>query len=166
MVSPGNPLKAASGMAPFAARFASARIGARQSRIRAVDIEARLGTRYTVDSVRVLIRRYPRRRFVWIMGADLVGEFHRWRDWRRLAALLPFAIVVRPGYMGVADASVAAVWFRRFVRPLPVARDWTRWRPPAIVLLHSRPDPSSATAIRGADPDWFRHLPVRATPHA
>ncbi len=166
LVSPGNPLKKARDMAPFDARLASARFAARRSRIRATDIEVRLGTRYTVDTVRALIRRYPQRRFVWIMGADLVGEFHRWRDWRRLAALLPIAIVARPGYMGLTDASVAAVWFRRFVRPVPVARDWTRWRPPAIVLLHSRPDPSSATALRRADPDWFRHLPVRATPQA
>ena len=166
LVSPGNPLKPADDMAPFPARLASARHVTRRSRIRVTDIELRLGTRYAVDTVRALIRRYPKRRFVWIMGADLVDEFHRWRDWRKLAALLPIAIMVRPGYMGLADASVAAVWLRRFVRPLPVARDWTRWRPPAIVLLHSRPDPSSATALRRADPDWFHHLSIRATPPA
>ena len=160
LVSPGNPLKPAAGMAPLDARLASARHIARRSRICATAIEARLGTRYTVDTVRALVRRYPNRRFIWVMGADILDEFHRWRDWRGLARLVPIAVVVRPNYMGFADASVAAVWLRRFVRPLASAAHWTMWRPPALVLLHVRPDPSSATALRHADPDWPSRFPT------
>lgn len=160
LVSPGNPLKEAKTLAPLPARLRAAQHVARRSRIRATDIEARLGTRYTIDTVRALIRRYPRRRFIWIMGADIVGEFHRWRDWRKLAALVPIAVVVRPGYKGLAGASPAAAWLRRFVRPLGQHEDWTRWIPPAIVLLHMAPDPSSATALRRASPDWHRRFPV------
>lgn len=158
LVSPRNPLKAAADLAPFNARLASARSIARHSRIRATAIEARLHTRYTVDTVRQLIVRYPNYRFIWIMGADIVGEFHRWHDWRRLARLVPIAVVVRPGYKGLAGASAASVWLRWFVRPLGGATDWTKWRPPALVLLHVRPDPSSATALRRADPEWFLDL--------
>ena len=160
LVSPGNPLKDANTLAPLSVRLRAAQSVARRSRIRPTDIEARLGTRYTIDTVRALIRRYPRRRFIWIMGADIIGEFHRWRDWRRLAALVPIAVVVRPGYKGLTDASPAAVWLRRFVRPLGQCEDWTRWIPPAIVLLHMAPDPSSATALRRASPDWHRRFPV------
>src|SRR5688500_11359443 len=40
LVSPGNPLKAAEGMAPYPARLASARRQARRSRIRVSDFEA------------------------------------------------------------------------------------------------------------------------------
>jgi nicotinate-nucleotide adenylyltransferase len=158
LVSPGNPLKPAAGMAPLHARLGSARAMARRSRIRATAIEAQLHTRYTVDTVRALIRRFPNRRFIWIMGADLIGEFHRWRDWRRLAALVPIAVVVRPGYMGLVGASPASAWLRRFVRHLGEPNDWTRWRPPTLVLLHVRPDPTSATAIRRASPDWYRRF--------
>ena len=82
LVSPGNPLKPAKGMAPLAARLASARTVARRAPIRATAIEARLNTRYTVDTIRKLQRRYPKRQFVWIMGADNLAQFHRWRDWR------------------------------------------------------------------------------------
>jgi len=160
LVSPGNPLKPPTGMAPLDVRLASAHAMARRSRIRPTAIERQLHTRYTIVTVRALIRRYPNRRFIWVMGADIIGEFHRWRDWRRLAALVPIAIVVRPGYMGLTDASPASVWLRRFVRPLASANEWTRWRPPALVLLHVRPDPSSATALRRADPEWFRHFPT------
>ena len=160
LVSPGNPLKTDDNMAPHAVRLSAARHMARRSRIRATDVEARLGTRYTIDTVTALVRRYPKRQFIWIMGADNIGEFHRWRDWRRLARLIPIAVMVRPGYTGSAGASPAAAWFRRFVRPLGCHNDWTRWKPPAIVLLHMAPDSSSATVIRRASPDWHRHFPV------
>lgn len=161
LVSPGNPLKdAARDMAPLPARLASARAMAARSRIRATDLEARIGTRYTVDTVRYLVRRYPKRRFVWVMGADNIATFHRWRDWRALARLVPIAVIARPGYDGIAAASPAAAWLRRFVHRREASSHWTEWRAPALVLLHFRPDPTSATAIRRRDPDW--HLAVAA----
>ena len=166
LVSPGNPLKSAAGMAPLDARVAKARTIARRSRIRPTAIEAQLHTRYTIDTVRALVRRFPKRQFVWIMGADIIGEFHRWRDWRRLAALVPIAVVVRPGYRGLVGASPASAWLRRFVRHLGEPNDWTRWRPPALVLLHVRPDPTSATALRRASPDWYRQFSNRPATRA
>ncbi|MDQ3078405.1 MAG: nicotinate-nicotinamide nucleotide adenylyltransferase, partial [Pseudomonadota bacterium] len=78
LVSPGNPLKPAAGMAPFESRLASARLAARRSRIRVSDIEARTGLRYTVDTVALLRRRWSTTRFVWLMGADTLPDFHRW----------------------------------------------------------------------------------------
>ena len=158
LVSPGNPLKRVEGMAPYPARLASARKVARRSIITVSDIEAQMGTRFTADTLAKLIRRYPKRRFVWIMGADNLGEFHRWRDWRRIARLVPIAIVARPGYEGMTVASPATAWLRRFVRPATSMKQWTKWRPPALVLLHFRPDHSSATAIRRADPHWYRRF--------
>ena len=125
LVSPGNPLKEAKGMAPLAARLASARGMARGAPIRASAIERELGTRYTVDTLRALVRRYPDRRFVWLMGADNLAQFHRWRDWRRIAALVPIAVVTRPGYGGAALKAPAWGWLRRFVRPAAMARNWT-----------------------------------------
>ena len=164
LVSPGNPLKPGSGMAPLAARLASARAMARRAPIRATAIEARLGTRYTCDTLRALKRRFPRRRFVWLMGADNLAQFHRWRDWRRIAREVPIAVVARPGYERAALRSPAFRWFGRFARPARDARKWTEWRLPALVLLRFRPDPTSATALRAADPDWSRKLRIPRIP--
>lgn len=162
LVSPGNPLKAgAPDMAPFAARLASARRMARRAPIRASDIEVRLGTRYTLDTLRKLRRRYPKRRFIWLMGADNLAQFNRWRGWREIARTMPIAVIARPGYDDDALASVAMGWLRRFQRPADQASDWTTWRLPALVLLHFRPDPTSATAARAADPDWHRRQPAQ-----
>ena len=164
LVSPGNPLKSGKEMAPFAARLESARAMARRAPIRVSDFESRAGTRFTIDTVEELLRRHPRDRFIWLMGADTVAQFHRWKEWRRLAGCLPIAVISRPGYEGPARAARAMGWLRRFVRPSSQARNWAEWSSPAILLLRLPPDPTSATAIRALDPNWHRHSQPQARP--
>ncbi|MEO6248412.1 MAG: nicotinate-nucleotide adenylyltransferase, partial [Sphingomicrobium sp.] len=147
LVSPGNPLKSAKGMAPYTARFASARAMARGTRIRVSDMETRLGTRFTVDTLTAIVRRYRADRFIWLMGADTVAQFHQWKHWRRLASAVPIAIMSRPGYEGQARAARAMGWLRWFVHPAATARRWTNWSAPAISLLRLPPDPTSATRL-------------------
>lgn len=156
LVSPGNVLKPARGMAPLRTRLARAQQVARRAPIRASAIERTFGTRYTADSLRALTRRYPRFDFIWLMGADNLAQFGAWRDWRGIARQMPIAVIARPGYDGAAHGSVAMSWLRRFVRSPRQSRDWTNWRPPALVLLRFRPDPRSATLLRQADPLWHR----------
>ena len=159
LVSPGNPLKdEARDMAPYAARFASARAMARRSPIRASDFELRSGTRYTVDTLKLLMRRFPRHRFVWLMGEDTVAQFHQWRRWRALARLVPIAVISRPGYDGEARAARAMGWLRHFVRPASQAKNWTEWSVPAISFLRLPPDRTSATSLRALNPDWHRRF--------
>jgi nicotinate-nucleotide adenylyltransferase len=154
LVSPGNPLKDGKHMAPLPARFASAQAQARRSPIRVTAIERELGSSYTVDTLRALIRRYPGRRFVWIMGEDNLAQLHLWRTWREIARTVVIAVVTRPGYHGRARRARAMGWLRRFVRPAAFVRHWTEWSMPSLVLLRLPLDPTSATAIRAADPDW------------
>ena len=156
LVSPGNPLKAAKGMAPYKARLASAREQARGAPIRISDFEAGAGTRYTVDTLEMLKRRYPHISFIWLMGADTVAQFHHWKDWRRIAQMVPIAVISRPGYDGQARAARAMGWLRWFVRPAAKAKDWTEWSVPAITLLRLPPDPTTATRLRALDPNWHR----------
>src|SRR3954464_8103689 len=160
LVSPGNPLKeGAKDMARFDARFASAQRMAGRSRIRISDFEQREGTRFTVDSVRLLKRRHPEHRFIWLLGSDTLPNFHKWRDWRGLAREVPIAVIPRPGYDSAAHAARAMGWLRRFVHPPGQARSWTEWSAPAIIFLRLPPDPTSATAIRAQDASWYRRSP-------
>jgi nicotinate-nucleotide adenylyltransferase len=164
LVSPGNPLKeGAADMAPFAARLASARSMSRCSRIRVSDFEQRHGTRYTIDTVRLLKQRFPHHRFIWLLGSDTLPNFHKWHDWRGLARQLPIAVIPRPGYDSTAHAARAMSWLRRFVRPSSQARKWTEWSAPAILILRLPRDPTSATAIRAHLPNWHRRTPKRAS---
>lgn len=166
LVSPGNPLKTKEEMAPLAARYASAVKQSRRAPIRPTAIERELGTRYTVDTLAKLVRRYPRHEFVWLMGSDNLAQFHRWRDWRGIARTMPIAVIARPGYDAAALASPAMAWLRRFRRPAARFANSARWSAPALVILRFDPDPRSATAIRRADPDWAaRHASTAGYDH-
>jgi nicotinate-nucleotide adenylyltransferase len=158
LVSPGNPLKEGEAdMAPYAARRSSAEEMAAGTPIRVSDFEQRTGTRYTIDTLQALIRDFPDDRFIWLMGADTVAQFHRWKDWREIAQLLPIAVLPRPGYDEAAHAARAMGWLSRFVRPESQAKQWTEWSPPAILFLRLPTNPASATALRALHPDWHRH---------
>lgn len=163
MVSPGNPLKPKKDMAPLAARLGSAKRQARRSKIKATAIEVELGTVYTVETLRKIVARYPKTRFIWIMGADNLLQFHHWRQWRQIARMMPIAVIARPGYDAGAIAAPAMAWFRRFVRRPDQIHHWTMWSTPALVLLRFRPDPRSATAIRRADPYWYQRTSKQGT---
>ena len=157
LVSPGNPLKeGVKDMASFDARFASAEAQAVRAPILVSDFEVREGTRYTVDSVRTLKRRFPQHDFVWLLGSDTLRDFHKWRNWRGLAGEVPIAVIHRRGYDSSAHAARAMGWLRRFVHPSSQAKHWTEWSAPAILFLRLPPDPTSATAIRAQNPQWHR----------
>jgi len=96
LVSPGNPLKT-HGPAPLAERMQAARALMRHPRVIVTDIEAQIGTRYTAQTLARLVARYPRARFVWLMGADNLAQFHRWQEWENILQLVPIGVLARPG---------------------------------------------------------------------
>ena len=154
MVSPQNPLKTADGMAPLAERMEAARAVADDPRLIVTNIERELGTVFTVDSVDALKQRFRHHRFVWLIGADILIQMPRWRQWRRLFASVPIAVFPRPTYSSRALSGTAA---RRFAgkrvreSQAPMLADM---RPPAWVFLRTRPHGASATRIReGRKPD-------------
>jgi nicotinate-nucleotide adenylyltransferase len=127
---------------------------ARRVPIRASAMERELGTRYTVDTLRKIAARWPKREFVWLMGSDNLAQFHRWKAWRRIAKTMPIAVIARPGYDAAAVASPAMAWLRQYREPAASFRARETWSAPALVELRFDPDHRSATAIRRSDPDW------------
>lgn len=157
LVSPGNPLKPKAGMAPLAARLRSAEAQAKRAPIIPTAIERELGTRYTVDTLRALQRRYKSRQFVWLMGSDNLAQFHQWKDWRVIARTMPIAVIARPGYTREAMTSPAMAWFRHnrvSVADIRTMGQTRLRRAPALVLLRFDPDHRSATAVRRGNADW------------
>ncbi len=148
MVSPGNPLKKVAGMAPMAERLASARALSDGKRIVATQIESHLNTRYTVDTLRELHQRFPRIRFVWLMGADNLVQLPRWNEWLEIARHTIFAVLPRPTYNHRALAGHAAQRLRpsrHLERCAPVLAGLTA---PAWVFLPAPQNSQSASAIR------------------
>jgi nicotinate-nucleotide adenylyltransferase len=148
LVSPQNPLKSALGMAPLAARLDAARLVARHPRIRITDIEARLGSNFTADTLTALRSRFSGTRFVWLMGADNLRQIPHWGRWTRIFDLVPIAVFARPTYSLRALGGLAARRYaRRRIEPSR-ARHLAEMTPPAWVFFATRLDPLSATAIR------------------
>ena len=154
LVSPGNPLKPAAGMMALPKRLASARGIADGRRIIATDIERHLGTRYTADTLAALQRRFPRARFVWLMGADNLVQLPHWRRWRRIVAKTPFAVMPRPTYNHAALAAKAARRLRSWRAPSRRAPVLASLPAPAWTFLDMRQNDSSATRLRQTMPEY------------
>lgn len=157
MVSPGNPLKSGDDMASLKARLRSAEAMSRRAPIIPTAIELELDTRYTVETLAKLQRRYPKREFVWLMGADNLAQFHLWKDWRKIARAMPIAVIARPGYNARAVTSPAMAWLRRYRVSAASFRKRGQRRmgsAPALVFLRFDPDTRSATAIRRDNARW------------
>ncbi|MDP1642948.1 MAG: nicotinate-nucleotide adenylyltransferase [Phenylobacterium sp.] len=148
LVSPQNPLKSAHETAPLATRLAGAQAFARQRGMAVSDAETRLGSRYTIDTVRALKARFPGVDFVWIMGADSLATFHRWRGWTQIMAETPVAVVSRPWISLKSRTSPAARRFARHRIASAQARRLPGLAPPAWVFLRGPLNFQSSTALR------------------
>ncbi|MEL6641761.1 MAG: nicotinate-nucleotide adenylyltransferase [Pseudomonadota bacterium] len=152
MVSPGNPLKS-HGPAPLADRMQAARAIMQHPRVQITDIEARLGTRYTAETLFALRRRNPGVHFVWLMGADNLAQFHLWQDWRWIMDAVPVGVIARPGDRIAARLSPAARMYRHAKIPKRAAHFLGHMQTPAWCFLNLPLSPQSSSAIR-ARGEW------------
>lgn len=152
LVSPQNPLKSSHEMAPLEERMASAREAARMVGPRMIvsDVESRMGTQWTVDTLRALVARHPGVRFVWLMGSDNLAGFHRWRGWTDIMRLMPMAVIARPGSLLDSRSAPAAVRFARARIPSAQAGLLASLEAPAWTYITAPLNPRSSTAIRAA----------------
>jgi nicotinate-nucleotide adenylyltransferase len=148
LVTPGNPLKDTRGLASLDARMAAARRLTRDPRVVVTGLEADIGARYTADTIAWLTARCPGAHFVWIMGADNLLQFHRWRSWAEIMRSVPVAIVDRPGSTLRSTSAKALQRFARAQFEEQDAKLLVTARPPAFVYLHGPRDPSSSTELR------------------
>jgi nicotinate-nucleotide adenylyltransferase len=152
MVTPGNPLKAR-GPAELRRRIAASRKLMRHPRVTVTDIETRLGTRHTSDTIDELRKRWPAVRFVWLMGADNLATFHRWERWDHIMETIPVGVLARPGQQLFAGLAPAARRYARFRLPEHRARALPFAEPPHWSLLTGQMSAQSSTEIR-ARGDW------------
>ncbi|MEZ5916740.1 MAG: nicotinate-nucleotide adenylyltransferase [Parvularculaceae bacterium] len=148
LVSPGNPLKDPAAYAPYDARMAQAQRVADHHRIVVSNFEQRKDLHYTVDTLETLGALWPQMQFVWLMGADSLAGFHRWREWERIWRLAPIAVFSRPGDEDAAETSEAGKRFAAFRLDERDAASLADREPPAWVFLRATANPVSSTALR------------------
>lgn len=156
LVTPGNPLKSHGELAPLAERMAACRQLARDPRIVVTGVEAHLPSPFTAATVDVLKLRRPGVRFVWLMGADNLAGFDRWRQWRQIARAVPIAVIDRPRQRFAGLASRAGHWMAPHRLPEAWAPKLPSRRAPAWVLLTGRLSALSSTELRQQGADWSR----------
>ncbi|WP_212524758.1 nicotinate-nucleotide adenylyltransferase [Actibacterium sp. MT2.3-13A] len=154
LVSPGNPLKH-EGPAPIARRMAAARAVMDHPRVVVTDIEARIGTRYTAETLAGLMARYPGVRFVWLMGADNLAGFHRWDRWDWIMENVPIGVIARPGAGLAARRSKAALRYAPWQVPPRAAQGLGRMAAPSWCFVNVPMVDISSSAIR-ARGEWRR----------
>ena len=150
LVSPGNPLKDHSGLAPLAQRVTAARALMNHPRIEVTGFEAEHGFRYTFETLSFLQSGHTGTRFVWVMGADNLHQFDRWERWLDIAGLMPMAIYDRPGSTLRATRSKAAIALKDYRVPEEESEALADQEPPAWVYLHGMVSRQSSTAIRAS----------------
>ena len=154
LVTPGNPLKENGTLHELTGRMKAARAVARDPRIEVSCLESVIRTRYTVDTINTLRRRSNGVRFIWIMGADNLAQFHLWRDWQGIAAQVPIAVIDRPPASFRGLASPAAQRLARYRVPENEAARLADRQPPAWVFLTGLKLPMSSTDLRNPDGSW------------
>jgi nicotinate-nucleotide adenylyltransferase len=152
IVTPGNPLKR-QGPADLARRMAACRATILHPRVVVTDVEARLGSRYTADTLARLEARYPSVRFVWLMGADNLASFHRWERWEWIMRRFPVGVLARPGEQLRAGLAPATRLFGEARLPQHEASALALGRAPRWVLLTGAMSAQSSSAIR-ARGEW------------
>lgn len=148
LVSPQNPLKDKKGMASFEKRFASAEQMALHPRIIVSDMESKLGTRYSVDTVHKLQQHYKQHNFVWLMGADNLAILHRWKNWRRFTKLIPFAVLDRAPFSHRAQRQKAALALSKWRLKFCDAPKLIGRKTPAWLYILMRRHGAASTDIR------------------
>jgi nicotinate-nucleotide adenylyltransferase len=148
LVSPQNPLKPTTDMAPYGERFASALAVTRgQPHITVSDFERRAGLHYTHATLSALRHHYPKVQFVWLMGSDNLASFHRWQRWQDIIHIMPMAVFDRSPFSHTAlrcPAALALAGRRIQENGIPSLVN----RPGCWAYILMRRHEASSTAIR------------------
>lgn len=148
IVTPGNPLKDVSELAPLEERIKKCRAITSHPRIKITAFEARYKVRFTADTLRLVQRFRPRNDFVWLMGADNLADFHRWQDWRKIAKMMPIAVIDRPGSTLSYHSSQASIALSKYRIDEADAPLLSHMKPPAWTFLHGPRSSLSSTQLR------------------
>ena len=111
LVSPGNPLKK-DAPADLDRRLSACNKLVNHPKVIVTDLERVFNTRYTAQTLISLKSQYRGVRFVWLMGADNLAEFHKWDRWQDIMHMLPVGVMARPNQQLAANCSPAARIFR------------------------------------------------------
>ena len=148
LVSPQNPLKQKKDLASLDERVEKTKKMLKHPKICVTDIEKKYKTYYTIDTIKKLLIRFPKNKFIWIMGADNLIQIIKWKDWEKIFYKVSIVVIDRPGYGLKSRLSIAAQRFSKYKIQNSEAKRILTQKPPAWIFLQPRLDKSASTKIR------------------
>ena len=151
LVTPGNPLKQQNNLSSLNDRLLQCQRIARHPDIKVTAFEASYSFRYSADTISLLKQRRPGAKFVWVMGADNLANFHKWDRWRDIVQSVPLAIIDRPNSTATPNSTSATHFLAKYridERDSSLLADLDA---PAWTFIHGRRSFLSSTKIRGAN---------------
>ncbi len=148
LVTPQNPLKPSTATQDIDRRINLARQVAAHPKIVVTDLERKLRTRYSIDTIKGLKSHYPATHFVWLMGSDNFVQLPLWRSWSQIMSAMPVAVIGRPRYHLASALSKAAIRYRSHRLKANLSPNLATSVPPAWTLIIDYLHPASSTKIR------------------
>ena len=110
LVTPQNPLKI-SEPATYQERITNCKEISKDKPILIKEIEKKINSKYTYQTLDYLLNHYINIKFFWIMGADNLINFHKWQKWRKIFKEVSIVVFKRHGYNNQALKSIACRTF-------------------------------------------------------
>ena len=147
LVTPQNPLKIAK-PATYEERIKNCHAITKRLPIKVTDIEYKINSSYSYESLNFIQNYYKNIKFYWLMGADNLINFHQWQKWRDIFNDISIVVFRRHGYNNKALNSVTTKIFSQFqVIANPIKQSYFK-QLPSWTWINNREIKISSTEIR------------------
>ena len=116
--------------------------------IRVLEIQDLSKNIYTIDVLEYLFKKFPQKKFIWLMGADTLLNFHLWRDWKKIFYNIPIAIFDRPFYSLNISKAKATLHFKEDKISSKLSRKLKFMKTPSWSFITGLTHLQSSTKIR------------------
>ena len=113
LVTPQNPLKILKPTA-YNERVSNCKKITKGKPIIIKEIEKKINSKYTYQTLYYLQSHYFNIKFFWLMGADNLINFHKWQKWRKIFKEISIVVFKRHGYNNKALRSIANKTFSNY----------------------------------------------------
>ncbi len=153
ILSPSSPLKDPTSYISYEERYEMARIVIGENkRILISDYEKRHNLRYSYQTITRILREFRKDKFIWLMGADNLYNFHKWRKWRWIMENIAVVILDRSPYSHNAMQAKTAISYNGFyISERYIGKLWDNI-PPCWSFIHCKRNSLSSTEIRSDTP--------------
>lgn len=113
LVTPQNPLKI-NQPASYSERVKNCKILTKNKPIKIKEIEKKINSQFSYQTIKYLNNHYKYIKFVWLMGADNLINFHQWQNAHRIFNEIPIVVFRRYGYNQKALKSYISNLYKNF----------------------------------------------------